>query len=587
MLLALNTGWAQGLMNYESRATLDEKQNYYLQMAQREATSAKIDVATVDFDLLRSAGFTFNLPDGQAVEIIKKEEEDLDSKRQFFLGEVAGMEGDAHFIQKGEMLTGHIQINEKIYSIRPLGGNKHAVIEVDQGQFDACANSPSERTSNDRGVTPEEIERQLPQEWRNEGDTSDARSAGNCRVRVLVAYTNAVDAALADPLSTINLAIQLTNTGYANSGISHRLELARAYETNYTEHSDQYTNRNRFRINGDGYMDEVHNERARWRADMCHLLTNNGSGVAYINNSFSRTFAVTNYTYINGYTFGHEIGHNHLARHDPTADGTPGIYRGYGHPSGYFRTVMAYGTACGTNPCTRVNEYSGPNNYYYHPGTASWYVTGNATQNNVLAHNVSGGVIADHYTSYVNATYTSTTVHNDEAIHAAASLTIQNNVASPNFIYQNGSEGSFKASNRVTLNPGFRARSGSSFRAYLENCTPLRLAGEETVAETPEENYNHAGEETLFSATDYSLTAYPNPFQGQATIEYTVPENAKVNLYVRNTLGQVVNTLFTGEDKMAGVYKTSLNAGNLAQGVYYLVLETENERLVEKIVIAK
>ncbi len=586
ILLTLGTAWAQGLMNYESRAALDRTQEHYLQAAMQEASSGRTEVSTINFDVMRGSGFSLNLPDGQSFEIIKMEEEQLDSKRYFYLGEVSGAQGQVHLIRKGDMLTGHLQLADKIYSIRPLSGDKHAVIEVDQSQYEACNNGERQLRPSDQ-LKPEDIQRSLPLEWQNEGEVSPARSAGDCRIRVLVAYTTAVGAVLADPLSKINLAIQLTNTGYANSGIGHRLELARAFETSYTESSSQQTNLNRFTNNGDGYMDEVHTERARWRADMCHLLTNNGSGIAWVSNGFSNVFAVTNQSYVNGYTFGHEIGHNHRANHDPSDYGGSSNYRGYGNPSGYFRTVMAYGSACGAGSCSRVNEFSGPSNYYYYAPTSSWYVTGNNSQNNVAAHNNSGSTIANHYNSYVNAYYTSTTVKNDEAIHAAASLTIQNNALSPNFIYNYGSEGSFKASQRVTLVPGFRAKAGSSFRAYLENCTPLRTAGNEQQEETASVPNNSSSEDPFsLNASANSLSSYPNPFNEQATIDYSLAKSGTVKLYVRNTLGQIVLNLVNGNES-AGSYRKSLQANRLAQGVYYLVLETESERLVEKIVVAK
>ncbi|RMG27682.1 MAG: T9SS C-terminal target domain-containing protein [Bacteroidetes bacterium] len=589
MMLILSTGWTQNLFNTESRSALDRQQAYYLQVAEEEGTSGNVSVSSVNFEVMRSTAFTLNLPDGASFQVIKKEEEALEGKRAFYLGEVSGAAGQVHLIRNGDMLTGHIQVEDKIYSIRPLTGGKHAIIEVDQAQFEACGTGERQlEVPQSMQSKPEDIRRQMPREWLEEGEEDASRSAGNCRIRVLVAYTTAVGAALADPLSTINLAIKLTNTGYANSGIGHRLELARAMKVNYTESSSQQTNLNRFTNPIDGYMDNIHSERARWRADMCHLLAINGTGIAWVSSNFSSVFAVTNYTYINGYTFGHETGHNHRANHDPTAYGGSSNYRGYGNPSGYFRTVMAYGSACGASPCTRVNEFSGPNNYYYHAPTASWYITGNSTQNNVAAHNIYGPGIADHYTSYTHAYYTSTTVKKDEAIHAAASLTIQNNATYPNFVYLNGSEGSFKASRRVTLRPGFRARSGSKFRAYLENCTPLRTGREEaTLAGSEIAGSEHTVVSEVSSMQDFNIRSFPNPFKGSTTIAYTLPQTATVNVFVRNTLGQVVGKVVNGQQQAAGSYEYPFQAGQLAAGVYYLVLQAGEKQLVEKIVLAK
>lgn len=586
LLLSLSTTWGQGLLNFQERSSLDREQLRFLRPIEEDPTTASLAISSINFETLRSGTFSLNLPNGRSYQVVRLEEDSLDSKRQFFLGNVIGEEGQVHLIQKGDLLTGHLELGTSLYSIKPLTRGKHALIEIDQAAFDPCSTGARQKAPSARDqASPEDVRQQLPREWLNEGEEPAGRSAGDCRVRVLVAYTPAVNAALADPLSTINLAIQLTNTGYWRSGIGHRLELARAYETSYTEHPSQSTNLNRFTSNGDGFMDEVHSERARWRADMCHLLTVNGSGIAWVSHSFGSTFAVTNHTYINGYTFGHEIGHNHRANHDPTAYSGSSNYRGYGHPSGYFRTVMAYGSACGSGSCSRVNEFSGPSNYYYHAPTASWYVTGTATQNNVAAHNNSGPTIANHYSSYTNAYYTSTTVGNDEAIHAAASQTIQNNPSLPHFVYLSGSEGSFKASERVTLIPGFRARAGSSFRAYLENCTPMRTAGDQEVA--------HGGTETGSTEqiastmqTEFGLNVFPNPVRGQATLQVDLPKASTVYIYLRNAIGQLVKPVINGEAYDAGRHELSLDVSQLPAGVYMLLLKTPEEQKSKKIVVS-
>ena len=72
---------------------------------------------------------------------------------------------------------------------------------------------------------------------------------------------------------------------------------------------------------------------------------------------------------------------------------------------------------------------------------------------------------------------------------------------------------------------------------------------------------------------------YPNPFKQTTEISYYLAEPGNVSLKVFNPLGQVVKTLFTGEQP-AGYYSHTFNAEGLMGGVYavQLVVEKDNNR---------
>jgi len=83
---------------------------------------------------------------------------------------------------------------------------------------------------------------------------------------------------------------------------------------------------------------------------------------------------------------------------------------------------------------------------------------------------------------------------------------------------------------------------------------------------------------------------YPNPFQDQTTLEYTVPESMDVELTVYNMLGQRVATLERGT-KTAGTHHLSWNgrAGGqtLASGVYFVRLSGEGTTDVQRVTIVR
>ncbi|UCE20323.1 MAG: T9SS type A sorting domain-containing protein, partial [Gemmatimonadota bacterium] len=72
---------------------------------------------------------------------------------------------------------------------------------------------------------------------------------------------------------------------------------------------------------------------------------------------------------------------------------------------------------------------------------------------------------------------------------------------------------------------------------------------------------------------EYGLAQnYPNPFNPVTSIAYSLPQAAKVKVFVYNTLGQVVAELVDG-DQEAGHHVVKWDAGELASGVYFYRIE--------------
>ena len=79
---------------------------------------------------------------------------------------------------------------------------------------------------------------------------------------------------------------------------------------------------------------------------------------------------------------------------------------------------------------------------------------------------------------------------------------------------------------------------------------------------------------------------YPNPFNPSTEIRFFIVEQSNVKLSVFNSAGQVVKKLV--DDKLKkGMHLMKFNAGDLNSGVYYYVLETENSKLSEKMLLIK
>ncbi len=68
---------------------------------------------------------------------------------------------------------------------------------------------------------------------------------------------------------------------------------------------------------------------------------------------------------------------------------------------------------------------------------------------------------------------------------------------------------------------------------------------------------------------------YPNPFNPSTTIRYALPAAGKVKLQIYNVLGALVETL-VDENRQAGQYTITWDASNVASGVYFYRLTTDN-----------
>jgi hypothetical protein len=79
---------------------------------------------------------------------------------------------------------------------------------------------------------------------------------------------------------------------------------------------------------------------------------------------------------------------------------------------------------------------------------------------------------------------------------------------------------------------------------------------------------------------------YPNPFNPQTRIKFSLPTSEFVRLQVYNTLGQQVRTL-VNKPMEAGSHSVTFNAGSLPSGVYIYRIQTEKFTRSRKMLLVK
>ncbi|MCF8239867.1 MAG: T9SS type A sorting domain-containing protein [Melioribacteraceae bacterium] len=90
-----------------------------------------------------------------------------------------------------------------------------------------------------------------------------------------------------------------------------------------------------------------------------------------------------------------------------------------------------------------------------------------------------------------------------------------------------------------------------------------------TIVEVEENN----NEEII---NTYQLKNYPNPFNGQTQIYYSIPSKGEITIKVYNSLGQEIEELYRGF-KTKGSYTINWKPDNITSGVYFVVLQTSSQ----------
>jgi hypothetical protein len=85
----------------------------------------------------------------------------------------------------------------------------------------------------------------------------------------------------------------------------------------------------------------------------------------------------------------------------------------------------------------------------------------------------------------------------------------------------------------------------------------------------------------------FSLGAsYPNPFNGETTIPFTLAESGKVVLSIYSPTGQLVKTLLD-EVLLPGGHHIRANLGSLSSGTYWCSLRVGEKRQTQRLVLMK
>ena len=294
-------------------------------------------------------------------------------------------------------MAGTVQDQGKIYSIRHMGGQFYAVVEQNTERMpQEHASLPSSVRASDPNLRDDPLVQQgdasllrrvvtamrRPQAAAAPAQPAprqtaaaaaqDARAAkaGAKRqdvvIDVIVAYTRKAASNYGDvKRELVELAIEEANHSLRLSNLGNiKLRLVHAYQTSYVEEGQHFQHLWRFADRGDGYMDEIHALRDKYRADVAVLIVDDPAGCGLSTRVYAdaeEAYSVVHHECAAAsYSLAHEIGHLIGARHELALDKnmTPFPY-GHGFVNGSkWRDIMSYKVSCGG--CPRLPVWSSP-----------------------------------------------------------------------------------------------------------------------------------------------------------------------------------------------------------------------------------
>jgi len=89
------------------------------------------------------------------------------------------------------------------------------------------------------------------------------------------------------------------------------------------------------------------------------------------------------------------------------------------------------------------------------------------------------------------------------------------------------------------------------------------------------------------SAVSTTISAYPNPTEGQATIEFNAAQSERAVVEVFDMNGRSVETMFNQEVQAGNTYRLDFEGASLPNGVYIVKFVAESETVIDKIMIAR
>jgi len=150
-------------------------------------------------------------------------------------------------------------------------------------------------------------------------------------------------------------------------------------------------------------------------------------------------------------------------------------------------------------------------------------------------------------------------------------------ITTPDFIIEPGTTVNMVAGHSITLKPGFKAKQGSNFHAYINNSLYQTKQLEIDTIMNNTSQFNTMEKVDKIQNKISTIKIYPNPTKGDITIAST--NQIISTITISNILGSILL------QEQVNEMQTQINISYLQQGFYFIKITTETgESITQKIV---
>ena len=96
-----------------------------------------------------------------------------------------------------------------------------------------------------------------------------------------------------------------------------------------------------------------------------------------------------------------------------------------------------------------------------------------------------------------------------------------------------------------------------------------------------------ASNDDIIAQVKAEVTVYPNPVNGNSTLEFTLNYDSKVKVVIYNMNGQIVNEVYEGNVNGEVKNAININATGMKSGVYIVKLTTDRETVTKSLLITE
>jgi hypothetical protein len=283
-------------------------------------------------------------------------------------------------------ITGLVGYKGHIYAVASLGGQLHAMIEMDPRQMPPD-HAPFTPTADPRAdLRPDAPAKMaapasLPAVKPLSDLDREALEAKKIVIDLMILYTRkAASRYVRDPRDLLAIGIEQANEAFRNSGLANvSLRLVHTRIIDYDESDGEHFEHLYRMVDGVGPFKDIRKLRNEKKADIVGLVVDDASGCGLSTrvaaDSEDAFFVVHHSCAAITISIAHEIGHILGARHDRMIDpnNAPFSY-GHGYVNGKWRDIMSYQQSC--DGCVRIPYWSNPRVVY------RGEPTGTATEDN-------------------------------------------------------------------------------------------------------------------------------------------------------------------------------------------------------------